>query len=84
MQREDLDKYLQVLTAIMTDLTVDVGKTLDYLAYSKEKFSTHLFTIVRTDNHGYAGSRITVNERFVFSISNKIRKLEYYPKIHNN
>ncbi|KYQ47877.1 hypothetical protein ALC60_13086 [Trachymyrmex zeteki] len=35
-QREDLDEHLQVLTAIMTDLTVDVGKTLDYLAYSKE------------------------------------------------
>ena len=35
-QREDLDEHLQVLTAIMTDLTVDVAKTLDYLAYSKE------------------------------------------------
>ncbi|KYN11059.1 hypothetical protein ALC57_16791 [Trachymyrmex cornetzi] len=35
-QREDLDEHLQILTAIMTDLTVDVGKTLDYLAYSKE------------------------------------------------
>ena len=29
-QREDLDEYLQVLTAIMTDLTVDAGKMLDY------------------------------------------------------
>ncbi|KYN20509.1 hypothetical protein ALC57_07136 [Trachymyrmex cornetzi] len=35
-QREDLDEHLQILTAIMTDLTVDVCKTLDYLAYSKE------------------------------------------------
>ena len=35
-QQEDLDEHLQVLTAIMSDLTVDVGKTLDYLAYSKE------------------------------------------------
>ncbi|KYN30751.1 hypothetical protein ALC56_14953, partial [Trachymyrmex septentrionalis] len=37
-QREDLDEYLQVLTAIMTDLTVDAGKMLDYYLciYSKE------------------------------------------------
>ncbi|KYN29314.1 hypothetical protein ALC57_01254, partial [Trachymyrmex cornetzi] len=35
-QREDLDEHLQILTAIMTDLTVDVCKTLDYLTYSKE------------------------------------------------
>ena len=36
MQREDVDEHLQVLIAIMTDLTMDVGKMLDYLAYSKE------------------------------------------------
>jgi len=35
-QREDLDEHLQVLTAIMTDLTADVGKTLDYLVYLKK------------------------------------------------
>ena len=35
-QREDLDEHLQVLTAIMTDLTADVRKTLGYLTFSKK------------------------------------------------
>ena len=50
MQREDLDKYLQVLISIMTDLTVNVGKTLDYLAYSKEgSVPTRLLSLEITD-----------------------------------
>ena len=86
-QREDLDEHLQVLTAIMTDLTVDVAKTsrnVRLFSVLEGRFSTYSFTTVRTDNHRFMGSRVTVNERFTFSILNKSRKLEYYPKIRNN
>jgi len=57
-----------VLTTIITDLTLYIGKILDYLAYHN-----------RT-----ARSRITINERFAFSLSDKDRKLEYYLKIYVN
>jgi len=67
----------------MTDLTADVGKTLNYLEYSKEgSVLTRLLPLEQISR--FAGSRITVNERFAFSFSNKGTKLEYHPKIHIN
>jgi len=62
---------------------VDIRKTLDYLVF-QGRVNTHSFAIVRTNNNRFAGSHITVNERVAFSISNKVKKLEYYSKIHIN
>ena len=43
-QRED--EHLQVLTAILTDLTTDIGKNVYYLAYSQEdSVPTHLLLL---------------------------------------
>jgi len=81
IQREDLNKYLQVLTAIMTYLTADIRKTLGYLVL-EGRFSINSFTTVRANHSRTAGSHITINKRFAFLISNKGRK--YHPKLHIN
>jgi len=64
----------------MTDLTMDVGKML--FSVLEGRINTHSFATV--NNNRFAGSRVTVNERVAFFIPNKVRKLEYYPKIHIN
>ncbi|KYN32607.1 hypothetical protein ALC56_13088, partial [Trachymyrmex septentrionalis] len=65
-----MEMQLQVLTAIMTDLTVDVAKTLDYLAYSKEgSVPTRLLPLeqIITDLRE-AASQLTKGLQFLFNV----------------
>ncbi|KYM97337.1 hypothetical protein ALC62_11981 [Cyphomyrmex costatus] len=78
-QREDLDEHLQILTAILTDSTADIDKTLDFLAYSKDGIvPTRLLPLENIIMElREAATQLTKGLHFPFQI-----KLENWDTIH--